>query len=764
MLKEVVYLKKFALIMSVAAIASQLTTARPVFADTTAAEGVNTASVMFTAEQCGGTDMDMPDSNTASKPYCQTERLEIRTSERNATDEPIDKRAYYKADLSAYSSKILRKVYFVTSVREYKSGSVLHINPVTQDWDVSDICYNNSPEYDASTVLNFTLAQEKICELDITSLVTDELKLNVMLTCTHPQNANFAGGNIKSYANLGGILNANINRRTYLKVVYTDDYLPPKADVTFFDGSNISGSTLNMDYEYFSYENDPEGDSIIEWLISDAPDGDYTVIEGQNSKQLVITEEMADMYIKAAVIPHSASGVYTVGNRAVSANAIGPIFGKNKINEIIRLLNECTVVDEYVNIVKDNINLFGVSVDEYKDEYGEIFENALPVMINADISEPKELKPLLERALLLATLNAAEADDIGQIVCNEKFCLDADEYKKLKNTDGINSALTQKFFQSLDLFDKEFMNNLAFYRFSEADRTNVKILLVKYDNLFDEDISAMNDNLLSQTGVFLLHEDYSDIHSLNLAVTNSVAKAKTAIAEQERKENNRGSSGGSGGSSRVSMVTPISPPTVDSEIDVKKADTYIAVSNGNFDDIGDVPWAKKQIVSLAKQGIINGVGERNFCPNDYVTREQFAKMLAGAFGFSGGKCLFADVTDDDWFSPYIGALASKKIVTGVSANTFGCGQNITREEMAVMIGRALSYDGLNFDDNKFVIFEDDSTISDWASYDVSHMAYLGIISGFEDGTFRPHEFATRAMASVMIFNATEHIGGAENEK
>lgn len=49
-----------------------------------------------------------------------------------------------------------------------------------------------------------------------------------------------------------------------------------------------------------------------------------------------------------------------------------------------------------------------------------------------------------------------------------------------------------------------------------------------------------------------------------------------------------------------------------------------------------------------------------------------------------------------------------------------------------------------------VNFTDAEAIEDWAAVPVAQAAAMGIVTGFEDGTFRPQETATRAQAAVML--------------
>lgn len=74
---------------------------------------------------------------------------------------------------------------------------------------------------------------------------------------------------------------------------------------------------------------------------------------------------------------------------------------------------------------------------------------------------------------------------------------------------------------------------------------------------------------------------------------------------------------------------------------------------------------------------------------------------------------------------------------------------ITRQEAAVILTTILHIDPSSLQQN-VEKFKDDSTISDWSKSSIATLAYKGIIDGYEDGTFRPNQFITRAEAVVTI--------------
>jgi 3-dehydroquinate dehydratase len=172
------------------------------------------------------------------------------------------------------------------------------------------------------------------------------------------------------------------------------------------------------------------------------------------------------------------------------------------------------------------------------------------------------------------------------------------------------------------------------------------------------------------------------------------------------------------------------------------------------DDFADLPpehWAYPYVMALVNRGVINGVSAAEFAPEQQVTREQLAKMLAFALGLAeGGAAVdFADLPREHWAYPSVAAAAAAGIVQGYGDGTFGAGVSVSRQEAAAMITRAnTNLPRAEFGDTDFT---DGAEVEQWARESVAAARAAGIINGFADGTFRPLDGATRAEAAKMIY-------------
>ena len=112
-------------------------------------------------------------------------------------------------------------------------------------------------------------------------------------------------------------------------------------------------------------------------------------------------------------------------------------------------------------------------------------------------------------------------------------------------------------------------------------------------------------------------------------------------------------------------------------------------------------------------------------------------------------CGFADVDPGQWYYPYIASAADYGLIMGQSDKVFAPQDNITRQDLCVIIGRILQQKGYPLQGGDLP-FTDADQIRDYAADSVSTMYALGLIQGMEDGSMAPMKTTTRAEAAVII--------------
>ena len=173
-----------------------------------------------------------------------------------------------------------------------------------------------------------------------------------------------------------------------------------------------------------------------------------------------------------------------------------------------------------------------------------------------------------------------------------------------------------------------------------------------------------------------------------------------------------------------------------------------------FDDIKGYEWAQEAITGLFGKGILTGREPKKFMPGDSVLREEFVKMIVKSFELSvvGSNPSFRDVEEGAWYKWYVDCAYNSGIVSGLSDTEFGTGKPILREDIAVMISRAVNICDYKFKNNRDSInFADSDEISDYAKEAVDELSAAGIISGDENRCFNPKQSATRAETAKLLW-------------
>nr|WP_064745720.1 pectinesterase family protein [Paenibacillus sp. UNC451MF] len=164
-------------------------------------------------------------------------------------------------------------------------------------------------------------------------------------------------------------------------------------------------------------------------------------------------------------------------------------------------------------------------------------------------------------------------------------------------------------------------------------------------------------------------------------------------------------------------------------------------------------WSQADVELLASKLVVNGITDSSFAPQHEITRAEFATLLVRALGLTEMTLTkFSDVKANDWFAGAIGAASQAGLVDGFENGTFQPAANITREQMAVMMTRAMSVAGKKADGSLLGLskFSDAASVSGWAKDAVAQAVNAGIINGVTNDTFVPNAKASRAEAAVML--------------
>lgn len=160
-------------------------------------------------------------------------------------------------------------------------------------------------------------------------------------------------------------------------------------------------------------------------------------------------------------------------------------------------------------------------------------------------------------------------------------------------------------------------------------------------------------------------------------------------------------------------------------------------------------WAQKSIDRMTSLGFVNGNEYNEFMPENFITRAELCAIInriTRATKQTGTD--FSDVDENSWYKKDIDIAVTAGYISGYTDGTMRPENYITRAEAAVLISRVFP--------NKFTEkkeFGDSVNIGDWAKNAIFQLVAAGLLSGYEDTTFRPDEFITRAEAVTIMDKA-----------
>ncbi len=170
---------------------------------------------------------------------------------------------------------------------------------------------------------------------------------------------------------------------------------------------------------------------------------------------------------------------------------------------------------------------------------------------------------------------------------------------------------------------------------------------------------------------------------------------------------------------------------------------------GGLKDVGQ-HWAAAEIGKAVSAGYVMGYPDGRFKPDAGVTRSEFIAMADGAFQVpvTQDQQSFKDVHNKDWFAKDLQSALAAGFASGYPDGTFRPQQAVTRQEAACLLAKLLKLDG-----GGSTGFSDAGRIDSWAESSVAELVARGIMSGYPNGSFQPKKVISRAEAVVMINNA-----------
>jgi len=175
-----------------------------------------------------------------------------------------------------------------------------------------------------------------------------------------------------------------------------------------------------------------------------------------------------------------------------------------------------------------------------------------------------------------------------------------------------------------------------------------------------------------------------------------------------------------------------------------------------FNDVPPGAWYYDAVAFANYHGLFSGVGDNRFSPQGSMTRAMFVTVLwnlEGKPGVSGNSVpLFDDVSEGLWFYEAVMWAAENGIVGGVGNNRFAPQNSVSRQEMAVMLVNYAQHGGYEIPVRRSTdAFTDLAQVASWADAAVKALISAEVLSG-DNNMFRPQNEATRAQVAQMFRN------------
>lgn len=361
---------------------------------------------------------------------------------------------------------------------------------------------------------------------------------------------------------------------------------------------------------------------------------------------------------------------------------------------------------------------------------------------------------------LLKTANDGEGvyaliSDNPELYLLDELYLGATEDVKKETCSGIYMGLKTNLYDDLSKVMTDLKVNVILSEIYLTNYKDIPDLLKEHEEEIKIDLSKLDELSATQAANVYQALNENRIYSFETLLEiydDAINKQTEEPSPAPRPAGGGGGGGGGGNRIRVEAApTPVATPeptAAPTQIPEEKTEIV-------YKDLSKGHWANEAIafLSVHEPPVISGYDDGCFYPDRYVTRAEFVKLIINAFKFNtdGVLCTYNDVDSDSWYYTYIAAAEQAGVVTGTDNGTFRPDEEISRQDMAVMLHRVLEIKLISLETVTEPVFPDGDTVSVYAQKAVNALGAAGVINGTDGGKLSPFASATRAQAAKMIY-------------
>lgn len=177
--------------------------------------------------------------------------------------------------------------------------------------------------------------------------------------------------------------------------------------------------------------------------------------------------------------------------------------------------------------------------------------------------------------------------------------------------------------------------------------------------------------------------------------------------------------------------------------------TFCTAGAANFTDVASGAWYAEAVGYCTEHGLMTGVSDTAFAPEDTMTRAMLVTILYRQAGSPAVSYTvsFSDVAAGVWYAQAVAWADANGVAGGYGDGRFGPEEPVTREQMAAILWRRAG--SPEAQDRQ--MFADQTMISAYAVDAVDWARETGIISGRGENRFEPAGQVTRAESAMMLY-------------